>query len=344
MASLPVDLHSGTSMGCVHVLGALLSERNAHQRDLPIAPVEPPDITLSLFETGLGSISAATCPPTSCLSIAPLKMRVHAGRGATFVFAPRTGVSSADTAVLTALASNAIVEVAVEPAGMTSSAPLSGRKRTRKGAAASPALAQLLAVTYEPSVTHGGVLISATVPASTPEGSSVVIRFLSVAGCDVALGEAPVEVIVGFSHAPAAEGPVLAAAQAGDVPALMRLLDGGASTEEKRNLVRGLRLAQPELDRHVLAPTACDPPRVFHASLLRVPSAFARLPSLPCHPWHAPLPPPRTPALPPALPTLTFLPPACTTVVRPHASHDGSWQGAPGRCQGAAGLRRRHGG
>jgi hypothetical protein len=39
-----------------------------------------------------------------------------------------------------------------------------------------------------------------------------------------------------YNHAPAPAGPVYAAAQAGDVPALMRLLDGGASTEEKNGV------------------------------------------------------------------------------------------------------------
>jgi hypothetical protein len=91
---------------------------------------------------------------------------------------------------------------------------------------------QLLPVDYEPSVTHGGVLISAAVPASAPEGSRVVISRAFVAGCDMALGEAPLQVIVGFNHAPETEGPVYIAAEAGDVAAVKSALEGGASTEE----------------------------------------------------------------------------------------------------------------
>jgi hypothetical protein len=249
MACLSEGLHSGISMECARVLEALLSERNTHQRELPIAPVEPPDIALSrIDETGLGSISAATCPPTSCLSIAPLKMRVHPGRGATFVLAPRAAsVCGADTAVLATLTSTAVVEVVLESPGVNATGPLFGRKRARgstKAATASASLAQLLAVTYEHSVTHGGVLISTAVSSSVTEGSRVVISRVSVAGCDVALCEAPLEVIVGFNHAPAPAGPVYAAAVVGDAPALMRLLDGGASTEEKQQVVSG----QSDLD------------------------------------------------------------------------------------------------
>jgi hypothetical protein len=238
MACLSEGLHSRASMGCARVLEALLSERNTHQRELPIAPVEPPDLALSrIDETGLGSISAATCPPTSCFLIAPLKMRVHPGRVATFVLALRAGsVCGADTAVLATLTSTAVVDVVLESPGVNETGQLSGRKRARestKAATASASLAQLLAVTYEPSVTHGGVLLNVSVPASVTEGSRVVISRVSVVGCDVALGEAPLEVIVGFNHAPAPAGPVYAAAVVGDAPALMRLLDGGASTEEK---------------------------------------------------------------------------------------------------------------
>jgi hypothetical protein len=240
MASLLEVRHPATSMGCVRVFEALLSERATHQRELPIAPVEPPEITLSrIEETGLGSISAATCPPTSCLSIAPLKLRVPLGRAARFVLAG--SICTADTAVLAILTSNAIVQVVLEPSGMNAPGPLSERTRARgpnKAEAASPALARLLAVTYEPSITHGGVLVSAAFPASATEGSRVVISHISVAGCDVALGEAPLEVIVGFNHAPALGGPMMAAALAGDAPALTRLLDGGASTEEKDSVSR----------------------------------------------------------------------------------------------------------
>jgi hypothetical protein len=104
-----------------------------------------------------------------------------------------------------------------------------------------------LPVAYEVSLTLGGVLISVPVPASAPEGSCVVISNASVTGCDVALGKAPPQVAVGINHAPAPAGPVLAAAETGDVPALTRLLGEDASTEEK-SAVRLFCLAQSDLD------------------------------------------------------------------------------------------------
>jgi hypothetical protein len=222
-----------------------LSGRETYQRELPIAPVEPSDINLSWVETGLrGFVSVATCPPVSSLSITSLQKRVLPGRPVTLVLATRAGsanASGADTDILVALALTALVDATVEleppepPRRSLISALAKGMRTWWSPAAPAPpaASARLLPVVYEPSVVHGSVLISVVVPASAPEGSRVVISRVSVSGCDVALGEAPLEVVIGFNHASEPEGPVMAAAEAGDAPALMRLLEGGASTEEK---------------------------------------------------------------------------------------------------------------
>jgi hypothetical protein len=70
------------------------------------------------------------------------------------------------------------------------------------------------------------------VPQDAAPGSQVLLRRVSVAGCDVTLGEVPVRVIVGFNHEPSTNGRVYAAAQIGNIPALIEALDDGCSTQE----------------------------------------------------------------------------------------------------------------
>jgi hypothetical protein len=70
------------------------------------------------------------------------------------------------------------------------------------------------------------------VPANATPGSLVVLRRVILAGCDVALDDAPIQVNVGFVHEPGPEGRVFAAAGAGDIPALKQALDDGCSTQE----------------------------------------------------------------------------------------------------------------
>jgi hypothetical protein len=200
-----------------HSLQALQSEAQYYERTLPLAPTEPPFIALTCDADRIGVIDAPSCPPASSCSLSSLQKRVMAGRTASFVLAPPADVISGDlrNAVLAKLAD--LVRV-------------NGELQQPVDLGVPPT--QLpVAYTCKVSIEHGGVRIS--VPASAPEGSRVVISRASVAGCDVALGEAPLEVIVGFNHAPAPLGPVYAAVKAGNVPAMMRLLDGGASTEEK---------------------------------------------------------------------------------------------------------------
>jgi hypothetical protein len=88
-------------------------------------------------------------------------------------------------------------------------------------------------VEVRPATTSDSYIsIVVSIPSGTSDGSEVVLRRVSVAGCDVPLGEAPVRVIVGFNHEPAPAGRVNAAAQAGNIPALTQALDDGCSTQE----------------------------------------------------------------------------------------------------------------
>jgi hypothetical protein len=97
----------------------------------------------------------------------------------------------------------------------------------------------VLTYTVEPSASAPGcVTISVPVPDGVALGSLVTLRSALAAECDVQLGESPLCMTVGYNHAPAPEGPVMAAAEAGNVPALRAALDANGSTEE-RNRVSG---------------------------------------------------------------------------------------------------------
>lgn len=78
----------------------------------------------------------------------------------------------------------------------------------------------------------GCIDVAVSVPAGASEGSEVVLRSVSVAGFDVELGTVPVRAIVGFNHEPAPAGRFFAAAERGDIPAMMHALGDGCSTQE----------------------------------------------------------------------------------------------------------------
>jgi hypothetical protein len=202
---------------CAHAFRELQSETQLQERTLPLAPTEPPCAALLHAGYGIGFIDPPNCPPASSCSLSCLQKRVNAGRAAAFVLAPPADAIYGDTNASVIATLTALVQISAE-------------LQQPEDLGVPPAQ---LPAAYELSLTHGGVLITVSVPASVPGGSRVVISRVSVAGFDVALGEAPLEVIVGFNHFSEPEGPVMAAAEVGDVPTLLCLLDGGASTEEK---------------------------------------------------------------------------------------------------------------
>jgi hypothetical protein len=203
------------------IFQALQSERALHSLSLPLAPYELPTITLSRTAAKLGIVDTPSCPPPSSLSITRFRTRVNPGSAVSFVLAQ---VGDLEASYLDELAHHAQV-VAVPQVADGASAAQATEMITLP--------AEPLPVTYEASATHGGVLISVSVPASTPVGSCIVISRASVAGCDIALDRASRHIVVGFNHIPVPQGHVSAAARSGNVPDLVRLLDGGASTEEK---------------------------------------------------------------------------------------------------------------
>ena len=69
-------------------------------------------------------------------------------------------------------------------------------------------------------------------PASWANAASVTVVSLSLAGRPLPCDCLPGTMRMGYNHAPAPEGKVLAAAKAGDVPALRAAIEEGESTEE----------------------------------------------------------------------------------------------------------------
>ena len=69
-------------------------------------------------------------------------------------------------------------------------------------------------------------------PASWTDAVSVIVQSLAFAGRHVSGNFLPATAMLGYNHATAPRGAVLAAAEAGDVPALLDALDAGGSTEE----------------------------------------------------------------------------------------------------------------
>lgn len=99
-----------------------------------------------------------------------------------------------------------------------------------------------LAYRVEPSSTVdalGCVDITAAIPDGSGTGDAVILCNLSIAGREVPLGDSPVQVIIGFNHAPSPVGLVTGPARAGNVPALVRALEDGGSTQEADPMHQG---------------------------------------------------------------------------------------------------------
>ena len=212
--------------GLKSVRDALDESRCELDCELPIAPVESDLIS---FEASLasgsplGSVNAHPGVIPSALALSAVTKHVCRGRPAVFRLGPRLGAPESDPAALAALSPVIRARAVIQrPGDQTAAAAV----------AASSVPLPLLPFTCEPAVGGGGIDIRVSLPASAPDGSRVTCMSVSVAGCEVDLGEAPACVVVGFVHTPASEGPVMDAAEAGDLPALWGALDNGGSTEE----------------------------------------------------------------------------------------------------------------
>jgi hypothetical protein len=201
---------------CRVIYQTLMRERSLYVFALPFSPVEPPSVDLTVTHCGLGTVTAPPALNSHNVAFACPRRRVQPGGTVTFTLAP-LDATTCSAASLFALASAARVDIAIDPAairGQIASAP-----------------ASLLPVSYVPCAERGCVQVSTVIPVSAPGGSRVVVSRASVAGCDITLGSA-LQVIIGFNHTAEPKGRVYAAAGRGDIPALISLLDDGATTEE----------------------------------------------------------------------------------------------------------------
>jgi hypothetical protein len=96
--------------------------------------------------------------------------------------------------------------------------------------------------------------IVAAVPVDATRGSEIVLRRVSVVGCEMTLDIVPLRVIVGFNHDPAPEGRVYAAAAARDFLAMIQALGDGCSTEEADEVRRAIH-SGPE--RYIFQAGSC---------------------------------------------------------------------------------------
>jgi hypothetical protein len=217
-------------------IAALRSARVEFRRSLPLGPVELPVVALSGKDWGSCCIEAPSCPIVQGVTLTRICKRVNPSRSAAeFVLSPLapSDDSATDATTLKSAALATLLEV---DATVRHSAGATGTmlEWTRTGdvgkATIGPALR--LPVAYEPSVIHGGVLVSISIPPSAIDGSCVVIERASVAGVEMAVDESQVRVTLGFNHVPAPSGPVFAAVRNDDVRALLSALEDGASTEE----------------------------------------------------------------------------------------------------------------
>lgn len=212
--------HCNAKSSICDILHALSLANSDLDKSLPIAPVEPTAIALKPCGVGIGTIQALSCPSVTDLSLTRLVGRVLSGDDAEFLLAPSLRALEADaTAMLRITRCYAVLQQS----------------------------AQILSVTYEAFPKRGGVLLRVHVPAETLDGDHVTITRVSVAGCELPLVSAQLRVTVGYNHKPAAPGPVTAAAKDGDVRALIRCLNHGASTEEVDAVRPGAPLRPPSL-------------------------------------------------------------------------------------------------
>jgi hypothetical protein len=204
------------------------------------------DISLNIFESvgirftpdilcGLGWINASfSAPADNLVMIRPSNIRVRQGRKLRYRIASRQPPDSVAAVDFDGVARvlRSLVELVVD-----------GNKTP---------------LAYSVEISVGAICSSVDLVVQVPEdaawGSEVVLRRVSAAGCDVALDEAPVRVIVGYNHEPVPEGRVFTAARAGDIPALTQALDDGCSTQESTQETGGVGFS---VSRHGLTQCVC---------------------------------------------------------------------------------------
>jgi hypothetical protein len=151
---------------------------------------ESDDVRFSSNSEDLGRVDASVSATARDLVVCPLRKRVPAGAEATFriTSSVHQEPDSRAAASIAGIARILLAEIELVSGDLVTSLEFS--------------------VTYAAGgdALHGCVDLVVSVPEDA-EGSEIVLRRVSVAGCDMALDEAPVRLIVGFNHEPARCGP-----------------------------------------------------------------------------------------------------------------------------------------
>ena len=190
---------------------------------LPAGALEIPAVKLSMGpcdSTTLAIEARLVSPSASALALTKVPALVLADRPLEIELATvgQSGGASVEESVASWISAHALLHISVDTPGH-------------------PRANVSLHVKARPS--GGGWIARALVrTAAWADASSVTVHSLSLAGRPVPCDCLPVTLRVGYNHAPAPEGAVYAAAQAGDVVALQAALDAGGSTEEANGVRR----------------------------------------------------------------------------------------------------------
>ena len=168
------------------------------------------------FVSPSASALALTKVPANVLADRPLELELAAvGQG--------TGAGVAES-VSSWISAHALLQISVEVPGQ-------------------PEREVSLRVNARPS--EGGWIARVLVrPAYWADAASVTVVSLTIAGRTLPCAYLPVTLRLGYNHAPAPGGAVIAAAKAGNVKRLEAAINAGGSTEE-RNEVRGGEVGGP---------------------------------------------------------------------------------------------------
>jgi hypothetical protein len=202
----------------------------------------------------VGSIRSPEVFPASTLRVHATARRVRRDGLVVFRLVPTTTASFIDLVHSTQLI-DAVIRIE-NCAGAASTAALYNVKVTQA------------------TDSHGCIDIVVPIDAETVVGSQVVLRSVSIAGCDVALSDAPLRVIVGFENDPAPAGRAYAAVEACSFTALMQALNDGCSMQEC-NVVSVEYVSLPGIFLESACPSRC---------------IYAVPVSSPCSPHPAPTP------------------------------------------------------
>ena len=188
---------------------------------LPMGALEIPALGIEPFVSATSAVDARLVSPSAsarALAIANVPARVHADRPFEIELAANGLGPCVDAAesVASWISDHALLQISVEVPGQP------------QGEAS---------VYVEARSSGGGWILRALIrPAAWADAASVTVVSLSLAGQPVPCDCLPATLRVGYNHAPAPDGAVYQAAQAGDVVALQAALDAGGSTEEANNV------------------------------------------------------------------------------------------------------------